>query len=70
MKKSENNENNISSNDYSHDPHDVFDLINKYGTYNIQPTSSTENEFPKIAQGNPKTENIDKRNLDKKNGAT
>lgn len=31
----------------------VFDLINKYGTYNIQPTADTDNSFPKIAQGLP-----------------
>ncbi len=36
-------------------PHDVFDLLNKYGTYNIQPTSDSDNEFPHIAQGLPKT---------------
>lgn len=33
------------------EPHDAFDIINKYGTYNIQPTSDTHNEYPKIAQG-------------------
>ena len=31
-----------------------FDMVNKYGTYNIQPTSQTENSFPHIAQGLPK----------------
>ena len=30
---------------------------NKYGTYNIQPTSQTENSFPHIAQGLPKRKN-------------
>ncbi len=35
-------------------PHDVFDLLNKYGTYNIQPTAESDNEFPHIAQGLPK----------------
>ena len=26
-------------------------LINKYGTYNIQPTNDSDNEYPAIAQG-------------------
>lgn len=38
-------------------PEDVFELINKYGTYNIQPTAETENSFPKISQGLPKMKN-------------
>jgi len=28
-----------------------FDMVNKYGTYNIQPTNDTDNTFPAIAQG-------------------
>lgn len=35
-------------------PTDCNDMVNKYGTYEIQPTADTENEFPKIAQGLPK----------------
>lgn len=35
-------------------PDDCYDLINQYGTYNIQPTADTENVFPMIAQGLPK----------------
>ena len=27
-------------------PESTFDLVNQYGTYNIQPTSHTENLFP------------------------
>ena len=34
-------------------PEDAFDLINKYGTYNIQPTNEQENRFPMILQGLP-----------------
>ncbi len=34
-------------------PEDAFDLINKYGTYNIQPTNEQENAFPAIMQGLP-----------------
>lgn len=29
-------------------------MVNRYGTYNIQPTNDMENEFPQIAQGRPK----------------
>lgn len=32
-------------------PEDVFDMINKYGTYEIQPTADTENTFPLISSG-------------------
>jgi len=28
-------------------------MINSYGTYNIQPTADTPNDFPAIAQGTP-----------------
>lgn len=35
-------------------PETAFEMINKYGTYEIQPTADTDNEFPKIAQGLPK----------------
>lgn len=32
----------------------VRNLINRYGTYNIQPTADTEDKFPLIAPGLPK----------------
>ena len=32
-------------------PEDAFELINKYGTYNIQPTSDSGNEYPAVSQG-------------------
>ena len=35
-------------------PEDCEDLVNKYGTYNIQPTADTENTFPLIAHALPK----------------
>lgn len=41
-------------------PETVPELINKYGTYEIQPTADTENAFPKISQSLPKAENRDK----------
>ena len=28
-----------------------FDMVNKYGTYEIQPTCDTDEEYPQIAQG-------------------
>ncbi|MBQ0083993.1 MAG: hypothetical protein KBS52_04435 [Clostridiales bacterium] len=37
-------------------PETSFDMLNKYGTYEIQPTSETDNEYPKIAQGVAKKE--------------
>ena len=30
---------------------DSFDMVNRYGTYEIQPTSNSENFFPIIAAG-------------------
>ncbi len=35
-------------------PETEFDMVNKYGTYEIQPTADSDNEFPTIAQGLPK----------------
>lgn len=32
-------------------PETAYDMVNKYGTYEIQPTSDTDNEYPAIAQG-------------------
>ena len=41
-------------------PASSFDIINMYGTYEVQRTADTENEFPRIAHGKPKAEK-DKR---------
>lgn len=38
------------------DPVSVYEMVNKYGTYNIQPTADTGKDYPKIAQGLPKKE--------------
>lgn len=35
-------------------PETPFEMVNKYGTYEIQPTAETANSFPTIAQGLPK----------------
>ena len=32
-------------------PGDSFELINNFGTYNIQPTADTDHMYPAIAQG-------------------
>lgn len=34
----------------------AFELVNKYGTYEIQPTQNTDNVFPAIGTGFPKGE--------------
>lgn len=34
-----------------HAPDTVYQLVNKYGTYEIQPTADTDNQYPAIAQG-------------------
>ena len=35
-------------------PEDIHDIINGWGTYNIQATDNTENTFPLIGPGLPK----------------
>ncbi len=35
-------------------PEDPIEMVNKYGTYNIQPTADADNLYPAIAQGLPK----------------
>ncbi|MGN0519436.1 MAG: hypothetical protein ACI4LB_01730 [Candidatus Fimenecus sp.] len=32
-------------------PETAHEMVNKYGTYEIQPTNDTKNPFPTIAQG-------------------
>ncbi len=55
-----------SANSYNDAPDSSFDLINKYGTYEIQPTADTDNPFPHIAQGLPPLKNRIKREGEKK----
>ena len=38
-------------------PESPYEMVNKYGTYEIQPTAETANDFPTIAQGLPKKHN-------------
>ena len=56
MKKSSKKDDRLtpSANSVHGQPQNAFELINKYGTYNIQPTNDSDNEFPEIAQGLPK----------------
>ena len=51
-------------------PESSFDVVNQYGTYNIQPTADTENLFPLIAPGLPrqwKEMRLDKNDLEREN---
>ena len=65
------NNKNYDENEYSllkpsGEPEDVTEILNKYGTYNVQDTADTGNEFPAIAQGLPdskKNISIDKNKL-------
>ena len=42
-------------------PESCADLVNKYGTYNIQKTADTDNAYPAIAQGMPKVGHFARR---------
>ena len=49
-------------------PETAHEMVNKYGTYEIQPTTNTENVFPLIGQGLPeqwKELKIDKYDLER-----
>lgn len=44
-------------------PDTAFDMVNRYGTYEIQPTANTHNTYPAIAQGfNKKIIKSDRQN--------
>ena len=56
MKKDEHNPHETPSvAGISGQPETIFELLNKYGTYNIQPTADNENDYPQIAQGLPES---------------
>ena len=42
-------------------PESCFDMVNMYGTYNIQKTADTDNPYPAIAQGLPKVGHFARR---------
>ncbi len=52
-KNAEYDEHTPSSEDVRDTPETVFEQINKYGTYEIQPTADRADWFPAIAQGLP-----------------
>lgn len=45
---------NPSAQAFDGQPQSCFDLVNCYGTYEIQRTMDTDNVFPRIAQGEGK----------------
>lgn len=45
-------------------PETCYDMVNQYGTYEIQTTADTDNVYPAIAQGfNKKAVKTDRQNL-------
>ncbi len=58
MKNNKNKENDfieeLSVANFTRTPETVGEMLNSYGTYNIQPTAVNENDFPAIAQGENK----------------
>lgn len=42
-------------------PKSAYGMLNKYGTYEIQPTADTDNAFPAISQGLSKVEQARQR---------
>ncbi len=44
----------ISAKSYTSTPETAEEMVNTYGTYNIQPTADTDDDFPAIAQGETK----------------
>lgn len=44
----------IASEAIQSQPENAFEQVNKYGTYEIQPTAEADQRFPEIAQGLPK----------------
>ena len=57
----------ISATPFRSCPETSEEMINTYGTYEIQATANTENDFPAIAQGTP--EYMKKRSLEFFRGA-
>lgn len=49
-------------------PETCDELLHKYGTYEIQPTAESDNEFPEIAQGLAEKER--QKSIDKKGKRT
>ena len=58
MEKQDKNKKISSAEAPQSDVFDAEDMVNKYGTYNVQPTADTKNLFPQISQGLPGQEEI------------
>ena len=43
-------------------PDNVWELLNRYGTYEVQATQDTDNPYPSIAQGYPHNPGADPSN--------
>jgi hypothetical protein len=57
----------ISSAPTGGQPKTTDEMVTNYGTYEIQPTADTENQYPAIAQGyNPKIKKHDCENRSKR----
>lgn len=67
MKKKKTEEPNleISVQSVAGEPETSYEMLRKYGTYEIQPTADTKHDFPTIAQGI--AENAQKPTKAKKN---
>lgn len=44
----------IAATSFDRCPETSSEMVNAYGTYNIQPTADNDNDFPAIAQGETK----------------
>lgn len=67
MKKKKTEEQNVelSVQSVAGEPETSYEMLRKYGTYEIQPTADTKHDFPTIAQGI--AENAQKPTKAKKN---
>ncbi len=61
MSKSKKFNTEISATPVLSQPKTCFEQINKYGTYEIQPTTDSDNKYPEIAQGLPKSRKSGKK---------
>lgn len=69
MENSKNNNSTPSSRGFCDLPENSFETVNKYGTYEIQPTADTPNLFPAVAQGLPKQRSEKNKKHNKTNSA-
>ncbi len=60
MKNKKNINKEISATAVFSQPETAFETVNKYGTYEIQPTADTDNEYPQISAGLSKSKKGEK----------